>query len=459
MCRRFRGLHAFAGCCALAAAVAAAQPASGPEFRVNTTALLDQGGAGVAEDSTGRFVVAWLGQGNYVGYQIWMQRYAASGLPLGAETRVNTNTLGVKLQPVRVAALAGGGFVVVWNRGPNVLELDVYAQQYDGALNPVGGEFRVNTYTTGDQESPSVAADGAGNFVVVWTSSGQDPHNAVLGQRFSSAGTPVGPEFRVSAYTTAAQLAPSVVRGFTGGFVVAWSSKGRAEDPDGIFARRYDPSGAPLGGIFRVNTVTTGAQESPSVAADVSGNFVIAWQTDEYVTHEAVIGQRYSATGSPAGGPFRVNAYTTANAGRAAVTRRNGDFLIAWDDGLDVFARRYDASGTSIAGPFRVNTYTTDIQNTASISSRPDGGFVIVWSSNLQDGSGYGVYGQKYCLGGDADGNGVVDVVDVFYLINYLFAGGPEPKGCADVDGSLTLDVSDVFYLINHLFAGGPPPV
>jgi hypothetical protein len=29
---------------------------------------------------------------------------------------------------------------------------------------------------------------------------------------------------------------------------------------------------------------------------------------------------------------------------------------------------------------------------------------------------------------GDADGSGAVDVSDVFYLINYLFAGGPAPK-------------------------------
>src|SRR5258706_1584921 len=299
MSRRFRGVHGFAGCCALAAAVAAAQPASGPEFRANTITVVDQGAAGVAEDSSGRFVVAWLGQGNYVGYQIWMQRYSASGLPLGAETLVNSYTLGVKLQPVRVAALAGGGFVVVWNRGPSSIELDVYAQLYDGALSPVGGEFRVNTYTTGDQEAPSVAADGAGNFVVVWTSYGQDPHNAVLGQRFSSAGAPVGPEFRVSAYTTAAQSAPSVARGFTGGFVVAWTSQGRAEDPSGVFARRYDSFGAPAGAVFPVNTVTAGAQQEPALASDVRRNFAIAWQTNEYGAYHALIAQRDSAGRSP----------------------------------------------------------------------------------------------------------------------------------------------------------------
>jgi hypothetical protein len=60
---------------------------------------------------------------------------------------------------------------------------------------------------------------------------------------------------------------------------------------------------------------------------------------------------------------------------------------------------------------------------------------------------------------GDANGDGVVNVADVFYLINFLFAGGPVPKGRANVDGVSGITVSDVFYLINFLFAGGQPPV
>jgi CSLREA domain-containing protein len=59
---------------------------------------------------------------------------------------------------------------------------------------------------------------------------------------------------------------------------------------------------------------------------------------------------------------------------------------------------------------------------------------------------------------GDVNGDGIVAIGDVFYLINYLFAGGPIPPGRASVDGIAAIDVSDVFYLINYLFAGGPAP-
>jgi hypothetical protein len=40
-----------------------------------------------------------------------------------------------------------------------------------------------------------------------------------------------------------------------------------------------------------------------------------------------------------------------------------------------------------------------------------------------------------------------------------LFAGGPAPVGPGDVNGDGQVNVADVFYLINYLFAGGPAPV
>jgi hypothetical protein len=61
---------------------------------------------------------------------------------------------------------------------------------------------------------------------------------------------------------------------------------------------------------------------------------------------------------------------------------------------------------------------------------------------------------------GDANGDGVIDIVDVVYLINYLFLGGPPPDpmaaGDATCDG--VVDAADVVHLLNYLFVNGPPP-
>ena len=59
---------------------------------------------------------------------------------------------------------------------------------------------------------------------------------------------------------------------------------------------------------------------------------------------------------------------------------------------------------------------------------------------------------------GDANSDGKVDLVDIVYLINYVFYGGPPPGGSADVDGDGVVDISDIIWLINYMFYGGPPP-
>jgi hypothetical protein len=61
---------------------------------------------------------------------------------------------------------------------------------------------------------------------------------------------------------------------------------------------------------------------------------------------------------------------------------------------------------------------------------------------------------------GDANGDGIIDIGDVVYLINYLYKNSspPFPIDSADTNCDGVVDVGDVVYLINYLFKGGPPP-
>ncbi|MFH2056205.1 MAG: dockerin type I repeat-containing protein [bacterium] len=64
-------------------------------------------------------------------------------------------------------------------------------------------------------------------------------------------------------------------------------------------------------------------------------------------------------------------------------------------------------------------------------------------------------------LPGDADGDGIVNISDGVYIIQYIFASGEPPQpvlaaGDADCDGAV--NITDVVYLINYIFASGPAP-
>ncbi len=62
---------------------------------------------------------------------------------------------------------------------------------------------------------------------------------------------------------------------------------------------------------------------------------------------------------------------------------------------------------------------------------------------------------------GDANYSGGINISDVVYLINYIFAGGPAPfpiKLAGDANCSSAISISDAVYLISYIFAGGPAP-
>ncbi len=61
---------------------------------------------------------------------------------------------------------------------------------------------------------------------------------------------------------------------------------------------------------------------------------------------------------------------------------------------------------------------------------------------------------------GDADASGAVDIDDVVFLIQYIFAGGPAPVPLesGDTDCSGNVDIDDVVYEIVYIFSGGPEP-
>jgi len=61
---------------------------------------------------------------------------------------------------------------------------------------------------------------------------------------------------------------------------------------------------------------------------------------------------------------------------------------------------------------------------------------------------------------GDANGNGVVNILDITFLINYLYKGGPapDPFEAADVNSNGAVNILDVTYLTSYLYKEGPEP-
>jgi hypothetical protein len=89
--------------------------------------------------------------------------------------------------------------------------------------------------------------------------------------------------------------------------------------------------------------------------------------------------------------------------------------------------------------------------------SPPDFGACFVWDCwGLR--TAVPVAPEYIC--GDADGNDVVNVSDIVWMINFVFGEGPapDPEQAGDVDCNGSVNVSDIVYLINFVFGEGFPP-
>ncbi len=375
----------------------------GPQFRVNAPTTSWAREPAVAVDPDGDFVVAWV-HFFYSPSSIRAQRFNAAGVPQGDEFVVTSTGVGVAFGPTAapsVAMDADGDFVIVWpSYQTDGSSLGVRARRYDAGGVPQGGEFRVNTYTTGAQWDSSVAMSDDGDFVVAWTSNVQDGSvYGVFAQRFDAGGTRQGSEFRVNSYTTGDQSQPSVAIDADGDFVVAWAGAGPGYD-DEIWGRRFLASGQPLGDETRVSTNTGTYPEYPSVATDFDGDFVVAWRETTSIRV-----QRFSASGVPRGAAVPANTSRVGHDGGTSVAMDDdGDFVVVWQNyytqfsPTTVFSRRYSAAGVPQGGEIRVSTITANRQFEPSVALDADGDFVVTWSAAASAFSTYGTYAQRYAV-------------------------------------------------------------
>lgn len=307
---------------------------AGTEFRINTTTAGQQWSPSVAGLSDGSFVVAWESYAqDGSDFGIFGQRFTAAGVRAGTEFRINTTVAGQQSNP-SVAGLTGGGFVVTWESyAQDGAGYGVYGQRYTAAGVRAGAEFRINATKVGQQRFPSIAGLGGGGFVVTWHSYARaGSESDTYGQRYTAAGVRAGTEFRINTTKASLQWFPSVAGLTGGGFIVAWMSPDQDGAGYGIYGRRYTAAGMPIGPEFRINTTTAGEQILPSAAGLKDGGFVVTWTSAKSDGLGGAYGQRYSAAGDRASLEFRIDAVKSRSGSKRSVSGlSDGSFVVMWE--------------------------------------------------------------------------------------------------------------------------------
>jgi len=146
----------------------------------------------------------------------------------------------------------------------------------------------VNTFTTGNQSYPAVASANGG-FCVAWQSDGEDGSGYGVYRTGCSLSTGQcgGSPLRVNTFTTGSQAHPTVAAMGFSGDVIAWDDD--TQEQGGVYGRLH--AGSPTGCFgqsgteFRLNTTTAGLQSDPAMAYGgwIGNGFalMVAWTGDQ----------------------------------------------------------------------------------------------------------------------------------------------------------------------------------
>ncbi len=381
---------------------APAQQPVGEQFLVSTPPdMLDSRDPAIAVARSGKFTVIWAG--TYLDTSakkcVFARSFNHRGLPTSDRFVVNTSTnFSCRANP-RIAMDHWGNSVIVWAGGAQ--ESLLYFQRYNDNGVPVGDETKVSDLRIGASKPLDVAMDLDGRFVVVWdttVSPGSDTDSyAIIAQRFSVNGEPVGDEFQVNDYTTDAQVQPKVAMDDVGNFVVVWRSTGSPGTDNSTYsvqARIFNFDGPGFAEPqFQVNQLISLDQEDPAVAMGRTGSFVVAWASNVDGGDQGIMARAFAADGTPAGNEYRVDAWPWGQFlqqdAPAVVLTEPGDSYFAWwthatltgDDPLDSIAGREFVTGREPSPQFQVNTVIDEYFDDPDIAASAAGGYVVTWWS------------------------------------------------------------------------------
>lgn len=265
----------------------------------------------------------------------------AVGLPWGTPALLETGT-GDADHP-EVAVDPNGNATVVWRQSDGS-QTSIWTSDY-----PAGGAWSTPVLLeyddSGDAIEPAVATDPAGNQTAVWAQ--YDGAYASIWASRRLSGEPWGTPTLLESNNAGNAYHPEVAADQAGNVVVVWVQADQGTGSSSVYANRY-PSGGPWETAVLIETIDTGSSAFPRLAIDPSGNATVAWRQRDG-TRYRIWANRY-----PSGGPWgTAQLVSISNQGDAdfhqLATDTAGNVTLVWSQyvlgSYSIYVRRDAASG------------------------------------------------------------------------------------------------------------------
>ena len=372
----------------------------------------------VAALAGGGYVIAWLVQGSVNGVDfsgVRAQRFDAGSAKVGGELVLSNGPAGGVPD---LAALADGGFIATWDARPDPAGPTNYvARRFDGAGNPVGGEFQANAAPNADHAaSAEVTALAGGGYLLAWWANigaGWGPAVQVYGASGASVGgnMPVGYEAPGNPFGEGTYIhAGGTTATSDGGFVAVWS----ASTPyvpgggtvDHVYAQRFDAAGRALGTVEVAGSASTSfLVQGVEAAMLAGGELVVSLRGMLPDGRTQITAQRFDGAGRAAGS-LQTMVFADVVIDSKVTALGDGGFVVSWLHGGNeqqtLFAQRFDAAGAKLGEPVLVGSGKA-LYAHYDVTATAGGGAVFAWDDGRLDLGD--VYAERFAPSGSSGGD------------------------------------------------------
>lgn len=345
----------------------------------------DNADGDVAGDDRGGFLVVWQDRRNTRNDDIWGTRVSSTGAVVDTHgIKIFESPTTTESRPV--VAWVGDGWLVAWQSNGDIAAAKVAANGNVTQLGTIAS-------TPADESAPTIA--GRGNeALLTWMVGGADIYAArYLG---GSGANAFGAPFAIAS-TSAAEKNPDVAADPAGDYLVVFQ-EGVAND--NVRGQRVSAAGALSGTAFNIST-EVGTQASPAVAFN-GGDFIVVWVTSTGTID--IRGARVSATGAtldPSPGVLVSGAPEQQTFPDVSCTAAS--CFVSWQDRRNFATTSFDIYGTTVSATMatggEVAVTTANRPQTTVGIARSGSQWMAVWT-DLRDGEVRNMYATRIANSG-----------------------------------------------------------